>query len=139
MKKAKSGERGSATRKRVAKSGAVKTVEGYFAGLPTPARTALQEMRVAIRAEMPAGGSEVISYGIPAFRDKQVLVWYAAFAKHLSLFPTAEVIAEYREELKDFVVSKGTVKFALGKPLPIALIKKMVKARVEKANANKRK
>jgi uncharacterized protein YdhG (YjbR/CyaY superfamily) len=81
----------------------------------------------------------VISYGIPAFRDKQVLVWYAAFAKHLSLFPTAEVIAEYREELKDFVVSKGTVKFALGKPLPIALIKKMVKARVEKANANNRK
>lgn len=92
---------------------------------------------MAIRAEMPARASEVISYGIPAFREKKVLVWFAAFANHCSLFPTAEVIQEFREELKEYSVSKGTVKFPLGEPLPIALIRKIVKARMEKTRTKK--
>jgi uncharacterized protein YdhG (YjbR/CyaY superfamily) len=77
---------------------------------------------------------EVISYGIPAFKHDVVLVWYAAFADHCSLFPTAAVIEKFKKELKGFSISKGTIRFPLSKPLPIALIKKLVKARVARAS-----
>jgi len=88
------------------------------------------KLRAAIRASVPADATEIISYRIPAFARDGVLVWYAAFAKHCSLFPTAAVIDEFRDELKGFTVSKGTIQFPLDKPLPIALVKKIVKARV---------
>ena len=73
----------------------------------------------------------MISYGIPAFKHKKVLVWYAAFSKHCSLFPTASVIEAFKDDLKGFIISKGTIQFPLDKPLPTALIKKIVKARVQ--------
>lgn len=75
---------------------------------------------------MPKDATEVISYGIPAFKHKRVLVWYAAFADHCSLFPTAAVIEKFKDELKGFSTSKGTIHFPLSKPLPVALIKKIV-------------
>ena len=87
-------------------------------------------MRAAIRAAVPAEATETISYRMPAFKHKRVLVWFAAFASHCSLFPTAAVIERFRDELEGFTTSKGTVQFPIGKPLPIALIKKLVKARV---------
>ncbi|HVB87578.1 MAG TPA: DUF1801 domain-containing protein, partial [Candidatus Dormibacteraeota bacterium] len=62
-----------------------------------------------------------------------VLVWYAAFSDHCSLFPTAAPIAQFKDELKSFSTSKGTIQFPLDKPLPTALIKKIVKARVQQA------
>lgn len=62
---------------------------------------------------------------------KGVLVWYAAFANHCSLFPTAAVIEEFKNELKGFSLSKGTIQFLTNKPLPVPLIKKIVKARVK--------
>jgi len=73
---------------------------------------------------------EIISYQIPAFRTKKVLVWYAGFSKHCSLFPTASVIEEFKDDLAGFTVSKGTVQFPIERALPTALIKKLVKARV---------
>ena len=92
-----------------------------------------------IRAAAPAGTTEVISYGIPAFKHKGVLVWFAAFAKHCSLFPTAAVIEKFKNELKGYEISKGTIQFPLHKPLPAGLVKKMVKARVAQIeNKNKR-
>src|SRR5690349_7749157 len=109
----------------------VKTVQKYLAGVPEPARSTLEKMRAAIRDAAPAGSTEVISYGIPAFRSKEVLVWYAAFAKHCSFFPTAAVIEEFKDELKGLTTSKGTIQFPIDKPLPAALVKKMVRARVE--------
>jgi uncharacterized protein YdhG (YjbR/CyaY superfamily) len=127
MKKAKSGNRKIAT-----KSGNdLKSVEEYFAGVAPPARSALIAMRAAIRSVMPPNATETISYKIPAFKLDRVLVWYAAFSTHCSLFPTAAVIHEFRNELKRYSTSKGTVHFSTDKPLPIPLIKKMVKARVE--------
>ncbi len=84
-----------------------------------------------IRPVMPSGATEVISYGIPAFKSDRILVWYAGFANHVSLFPTAAVIAQFNEELKAYSISKGTIKFPLDKPLPTALIKRIAKARVE--------
>jgi uncharacterized protein YdhG (YjbR/CyaY superfamily) len=82
---------------------------------------------------VPAGASEVISYRIPAFKDDRVLVWFAAFANHCSLFPTNAVIEQFRNELKGYSLSKGTIQFPLDKPLPTALIKRIVKARVAQA------
>jgi len=75
--------------------------------------------------------------GIPAFKHKGMLVWYAAFSDHCSLFPTASVIKAFNQELKDFHTSKGTIHFPVDKPLPTARLKKMVKARIAEMDPKK--
>jgi uncharacterized protein YdhG (YjbR/CyaY superfamily) len=110
--------------------GAPKSVEEYLSNVPEPARTTLKKMRAAIRAAVPAEATEVISYRMPAFKHKKVLVWFAAFANHCSLFPTATALEAFQGELKGLTTSKGTVQFPLDRPLPTALIKKLVRARV---------
>jgi uncharacterized protein YdhG (YjbR/CyaY superfamily) len=131
--------RSAARSTRVAKQTAPKTVDEYFASIPQPARRPLSKIREAIRAVVPPDATEVISYRIPAFKIKRVLVWYAAFSDHCSLFPKAAVIEAFKDELKDFSTSKGTVHFPLDKPVPVALIKKLVKARVEQEKSKKQK
>jgi len=126
MKKAKSAKRGSAAKG----NRAPKNVEEYLAAVPEPARSNFNKLRAAIQSVVPAEATETISYGIPAFKHKRVLVWFAAFSNHCSLFPTAAVIDAFKEELKNISTSKGTIHFPTDKPLPIALIKKLVKARV---------
>jgi len=126
MKKA-GGRTRSSGAKRIS---ATKTVDAYLEAVPEPARSTLNKVRATIRSVVPDETTEVISYGIPAFKYKKVLVWYAAFASHCSLFPTASVIEKFKEELKDYRVSKGTIHFAVNKPLPADLLKKMVKARL---------
>lgn len=91
----------------------------------------LKEMRAAIRSVAPREATEIISYRIPAFKHREILVWYAAFSDHCSLFPKARVIELFRDELKGYSTSKGTIHFPFDKPLPVALIKKLVKARVD--------
>jgi uncharacterized protein YdhG (YjbR/CyaY superfamily) len=110
--------------------GAPKNVDEYLARVPEPARGTLQKIRAAIRSAVPAEAVEVLSYGIPAFKHKRVLVYYAAFSDHCSFFPTAAVIEAFQKELAGYTTSKGTIQFSTGKALPAALIKKMVKARV---------
>jgi uncharacterized protein YdhG (YjbR/CyaY superfamily) len=109
---------------------APRNVAEYLARVPEPARSALSKMRAAIRRAVPREATETISYRIPAFKHKGILVWFAAFSDHCSLFPTAALIEEFKKELKGFSTSKGTIHFPLNKPLPVALIKKIVKARV---------
>ncbi len=88
-------------------------------------------MRAVIRSVVPAETTEVISYGIPTFRYKRGLVAFAAFTNHCSFFPLgSSVLDSFKEELKEFRVSKGTLHFSLDKPLPDALVKKIVKARI---------
>jgi uncharacterized protein YdhG (YjbR/CyaY superfamily) len=107
------------------------TVEDYFAAVHGPAREILTKLRATIRSVVPAGATEVISYRMPAFKGKKIIVWYAAFAKHCSLFPGGEVIDQMKDDLKDFVTSKGTIQFPIDKPLPTALVKKVIKRRLE--------
>jgi len=126
MEKGKPGARSSASRRK----GAPKDVEAYLAGVPEPARTTLQRMRAAIQSVVPREAIEIISYGIPAFKHKKVLVWFAAFPDHCSLFPTASMVRMFKDELKGFSTAKGTIHFPIGKPLPMGLIKRIVKARV---------
>src|SRR5689334_7956443 len=134
MKKRQSQIRNSAAKRKARP----KTVDEYVAAVPEPARTTLEKMRKTIRSAVPRPATETISYGIPAFKHEKVLVWFAAFANHCSLFPTASVIEAFREELKGFSISKGTIQFPMDKPLPTALIKRIVKARVADADSKKK-
>jgi uncharacterized protein YdhG (YjbR/CyaY superfamily) len=117
---------------------APKSVDEYLASIPQPARGTLGNMRAAIRSVVPAEATEIISYGIPAFRHNGVLVWFAAFADHCSLFPTASIIEAFKDDLKPYATSKGTIHFPTDKPLPTTLIKKLVKARVTQNETKKR-
>src|SRR5258705_24147 len=135
MRQVKSGNRSS-----VAKgSGAPKNVDESLAGVPEPARSTLNKMRAAIRSAVPPEAAETISYGMPAFKHKGVLVWFAAFSNHCSLFPTASVIEAFKHELKRYSTSKGTIQFPVNKTLPAALVKKLVKARIAQSESKKRR
>jgi uncharacterized protein YdhG (YjbR/CyaY superfamily) len=116
-------------------NGAPKTVDDYFADVAEPVRGMMVKMRALIRSALPKEATETISYRMPAFKHKKVLVWYGAFKNHCSLFPTAAAIEQFKDELKGFTVSKGTVQFPADKPLPAALIKKLVKARLEQSES----
>jgi uncharacterized protein YdhG (YjbR/CyaY superfamily) len=135
MKNGKSGKRGSAGKGK----GAPKSIDEYLAGVPEPARSTLNKIRAAIRSAAPQEATETISYGMPAFKYKGVLVWFAAFSDHCSLFPTASVIETFKNELKGFATSKGTIQFPTDKPLPAALVKKIVKVRVAQIENKKRR
>jgi uncharacterized protein YdhG (YjbR/CyaY superfamily) len=130
MKKAKSG---AAT----GDSGA-RDVDAYLAGVPEPARSTLEKVRATIRSVVPAEATEGIRWAMPAFRYRGVLVGYAAFKSHCSLFPmSAALIEQFNEELKDYSTSKGTIRFPMDKPLPAALVKRLVKARVAENEGKK--
>ena len=109
-----------------------KEVRAYFASMPPKARAALKRIRTAVRSAVPRA-EEAFSYRIPAFKlDGRPLIWYAAFKNHCSLFPMSyAVIASFKDELRKYPQSgKGTIQFPQDKPLPAALVKKMVKARL---------
>ncbi|MGA9981020.1 MAG: DUF1801 domain-containing protein [Candidatus Sulfotelmatobacter sp.] len=114
-----------------------KSVDEYLVRVPEPARTTLEKVRAVIRSVVPKEATEVISYGIPTFRYKRGLVAFAAFKDHCSFFPMgASVLDRFKEELKEYRVSKGTLHFPLDKPLPAALVKKIVKARIAQNEGN---
>ena len=106
------------------------TVAEYFARTPVPARKMLRELRETIRSVVPREAVEVISYRMPAFKHGRVVVWYAAFADHVSLFPGGSVLARLGDGLAAFKTSKGTIQFPLRGSLPTALVKRIVRARV---------
>jgi uncharacterized protein YdhG (YjbR/CyaY superfamily) len=118
-------------------SDAPKTIDEYLAGVPEPARTTLNKIRATIRSVAPPEAIEVISYRIPAFKYQGMLVWFGAFSDHCSLFPGAGIIEAFKDELKHYRIAKGTIQFPLDRPLPSALLKKIVKARVA-ANEKKK-
>jgi len=105
--------------------------KAYLASLPQAVRARMKAIRDMVRAIAP-DAVEVYSYGIPGFKlDGKPLVWYAAFARHTSLYPmTASIRKAHAAALKDYKMSTGTVQFLLDKPLPTALVKRLIKARV---------
>ena len=107
----------------------VETVEDYLAGLPPGQRTALGKLRRAIRAAAPKA-EERISYGIPGYRlDGRMLVWFGAGARHCAFYPGG-IVPEFRSELAGYETSKGTIRFSEEEPLPAALVRRIVKAKI---------
>jgi uncharacterized protein YdhG (YjbR/CyaY superfamily) len=111
-------------------------VREYIAALPPGARKRMQQIRAIIRATAP-GAVDHFSYRIPAFRlEGQPLIWYAAFKQHTSLYPITPALSRaHGIDLSDHETSRGTIRFPLAAPLPAALVKRLVRARVSEARA----
>ena len=108
-----------------------KNIDEYLAALSDDKRAALEKLRKTIRAAAPKA-RECISYGLAAFRlDGRVLVAFGAAANHCAFYPmNSTTVAAHKDELKDYDTSKGTIRFPADKPLPVALVRKLVKARI---------
>jgi uncharacterized protein YdhG (YjbR/CyaY superfamily) len=109
------------------------TVDAYLDACPEWARIALEEIRAAIRRVAP-DATETISYQMPAFRDAtgRMLVSYAAFADHCSLFPlNGTVLAALGPDARRYLAGKGTMRFDRGEPLPVELVERVVAVRLE--------
>jgi len=115
-------------------------VEEYLDALPEEARTGVERLRKAIRSAAPLA-SETISYRMPTFRDgDRILVYYAGFKDHESLFPASRsVLKTFAKDVEPYLSGKGTLRFDHGRPLPVALVKRIVKARLEENAARRRR
>jgi uncharacterized protein YdhG (YjbR/CyaY superfamily) len=127
-------------RKTDATNPTARNVDEYLAGVPKEARATLEKLRKTIRAAAPMA-SEGISYQMPMYKHHGMVVGFAAFKNHCSIFPGSAVMEAYKEELKPYDTSKGTIRFPADKPLPATLLKKLVRARIKEneARANRRK
>ena len=106
------------------------TIDEYLAALSDDKRAALERLRKTIRAALPRA-EECISYQLPAFRlDGRVLVWFGAAANHCSFFPGG-IVEAFKDQLSDYEISKGTIRFQPDKPLPATLVRRLLKARIE--------
>src|SRR5438874_13817834 len=116
-----------------------RTIDEYLAGVSADQQIALEKLRKTIHAVAPRV-EECISYGIPAFRlNGRSLVFFAAWANHYALYPgSSATLKKFRNELRDFQTSKGTIRFSPGNPLPVPLVRKLVKARIAENNNKKR-
>lgn len=109
-------------------------VDAYIDAAPRTVRVKLVQLRKIIRAAAPKA-DERISYRIPYYSYHGPLVWFAAFKHHIGIFLRPPVIVEHRRELKRYVTTKSAVHFPIDQPLPVALIRKLVKARMAKNKA----
>jgi uncharacterized protein YdhG (YjbR/CyaY superfamily) len=107
------------------------TIDEYLAPLSAEKRAALERLRKTIKAAAPKA-EECINYGLAAFRlDGRPLVAFGATANHCAFYPmSSATVAAHKGELKDYDTSKGTIRFPADKPLPVALVRKLVKARI---------
>lgn len=107
-----------------------KDVATYIAAFPAPARSALKRLRSIIRRAVPAA-EEMISYQIPAYKlHGRPVLFFAAWKDHYSLYPSnARLVAEFKDQLSKYELSKGTIRFPLSEPVPVRLIERIAKFR----------
>lgn len=112
-------------------SGPAADVEAFLAAVPEEARVTLEKLRSTIRAAVPKA-TEAISYGVPAFKHQgRPLISYGATKTHCALYVMSpKVMRAHAAELAKYDTGKGTIRFPAGKPLPEALVRKLVKARI---------
>jgi len=107
-----------------------KNIDEYLAALSDDKRAALQKLRKTIRAAAPKA-EECISYRLAAFRQNGMLVAFGATGNHCAFYlMSSSTVAAYKKELEGYDTSKGTIRFQPDKPLPAALVRKLVKARI---------
>ena len=113
-----------------------KTIDEYLAGVDADHRDALQKLRETIHTVVPTA-EECISYGMPAFRlNGRSLVFFGAWANHCAFYPgSSNTLRKFRNELRNFQTSNGTLRFSPDKPMPVALVKKLLKTRIAENNA----
>ena len=105
------------------------SIDDYISGFPEPIQSLLQEIRATVKRAAPEA-EEVISYGMPAFRQNGMLVYFAAFKNHIGFYPAPAGIEAFREELLAYKSTKGSVHFPFDKPLPVGLISSIVTFRL---------
>ena len=105
------------------------TVDEYISLFPPEIRSGLELLRKTIRKAAPEA-KEVISYNMPAYKLKSVLVYFAATKDHYGFYPTSSPVIAFKEELKSYDTSKGTIRFPFDKPIPVKLVRDIVKFRV---------
>ena len=119
----------------------VNDIDQYISSFPAEIQKILTQVRMTIKKVVP-DAEEVISYGMPAFKQNGMLVWYAAFKNHIGFYPVPSGMKAFNNELSVFKQGKGSVQFPLDKPMPLELISNIVKFRVaentQKANAKKK-
>ena len=106
-------------------------IDQYIADFPIETQKLLQQIRETIHKAVPEA-KEVISYGMPAFKQNTVLVYFAGYAKHIGFYPTGSGIEAFKEEFIQYKWSKGAVQFPLDKPLPLDLITRIAKFKAER-------
>ena len=114
-----------------------KNIDEYIAGFPTDVQRILQEIRSIIRKAAP-DAEEAVKYRMPTFVLNGNLVHFAAFQKHIGLYPTPSAIEEFRDELSAYHNAKGSVQFPLDKPAPFNLIRRIVEFRVKETRGKKK-
>lgn len=112
-----------------------KTIDEYIATFPKDVQVILEQFRQAVKEAAP-DAEETISYKMPAFKQKGILVWFAAFKNHIGFFPKVSAIEAFKDELSSYELSKGTIRFTLDKPIPFDLVKRIVKFRVKENLVN---
>jgi uncharacterized protein YdhG (YjbR/CyaY superfamily) len=116
------------------KTAPARNVDEYLAGVPKEARVVLEKLRQTIKAAAPMA-SEGISYQMPMYKHHGMVIGFAAFKNHCSIFPGAAITDSFKKELSGYRTSKGTIRFSVDKPLPAALVKKLVRARIKENEA----
>lgn len=112
-----------------------RTVDAYIAGFPRDVQEILERIRTTIREAAP-DAEETIKYQIPTFVLHENLVHFAAFKNHIGFYPTPSGIERFKDELSRYKSAKGSVQFPIDKPMPLGLIKRIVKFRVQEVRAN---
>jgi len=107
-----------------------KTVDEYISAFPPSAQKILKDVRKTIHEAAPQA-EDVISYNMPAVKLKGVLVYYAAYEKHIGFYPTASPIEVFKDQLSDYKFSKGAIQFPIDEPMPFDLITRIVKFRMK--------
>ena len=114
-----------------------KDIDAYLEALPPDVRAALERLRRIIKSAAPKA-TEAISWQMPSLKHQGLLVGFAAFKAHCSFFPmSSDVMAAHEKMLAGYSTSKGTIRFTVDKPLPAALVKKIVKARIAENESRK--
>ena len=114
-----------------------RTIDEYIVTFPRNVQVILKELRRTIRDSAPEA-EEAITYGMPAFKLNGNLVFFAAFKNHIGFYPTPSAIEAFKEELSDYEVSKGTIRFPMNRPVPLDLVRRIVAYRV-KENQDRKK